>query len=245
MLLVFVEILRKHLGESPGKKKQEEEKKRTDFHVVYGNVKEKTLWFVSGARCHFLQAGAAPAASWYSQESGFQLGPAVQSMCLARLAQGHPCSEEGSPSLASSVATAGQPDCLCPQPVPAAGIAGCARLCRRYGSYQHPSPLHQGLRRGLLFSTQRCQKAKKVTSKARNVTLQSQQADCRAWVWLGAAMSRPVNDLQRFFSLQHLFGLSHQRCLLISMLIVGCLLLLKCAKVHSSGKSTLIKLQHL
>lgn len=48
-----------------------------------------------------------------------------------------------------------------------------------------------------------------------------------------------------FLFLQHLFGVSHHCCLLISMLILGCLLLLKYAKTHSSGRSTLTNLKHL
>lgn len=47
------------------------------------------------------------------------------------------------------------------------------------------------------------------------------------------------------FFLQRLLCLSHQHGLLISMLTVSCLLLLKCVNIYSSGKSTLIKLQHL
>lgn len=48
-----------------------------------------------------------------------------------------------------------------------------------------------------------------------------------------------------FFFLQLLFSVSYHHSLLISMLIVGCLLLLKCAKIYSSGRSIVIKLQHL
>lgn len=106
-----MEILRKHLGESPEK---EEGKKRMIFFVVNGNVKETTLWFVSEARCHFLQPGAVLAACWHSQESGFQPGPAVQTVCLSWLAQGHPCSEWARPS---------------PARLPTSPAGACCRVC--------------------------------------------------------------------------------------------------------------------
>lgn len=120
-VLVFMEILRKHLGESP------ERGEKDKICVVYGNVKEKTLWLVSEVRCYFLQPGAVLAASWHSQETGFQLGPAVQSMCLTWFAQGHPCSKQACPRPASnkhSQTTPAPSWCL-----PAAGFSGCALLC--------------------------------------------------------------------------------------------------------------------
>lgn len=206
------------------------------FFVVNGNVKEATLWFVSEARCHFLQPGAVLAACWHSQESGFQPGPAVQTVCLSWLAQGHPCSEKARPSLTS-----------CPQPVPTAGFAACAQLllCRRNELY---SPICICFCASRIAAWVRLRHAKvskeNGTSKASNITPQNQETGCRIWVWLRAAMPDPATDLWHFL-LQHLFGLSRQRRLLISMIIVGCLLLLNCAKIHSSGKSTLIKLRHL
>lgn len=198
--------------------------------------------------CHFLQPVVA--ASWHSKESGWDL--LCRAVAWPGLTKGIDAQSKGDKGQQQQPEPQPEPQpypgCHVPsQCLPTPGLAGCHCSAlsqqRLVLSHLHPilhirdcsvgsSSPHKGVSRKCDFKGWKCPATKP------GVWLQG----------LNLAQSRNVQPCEPFVAflfLQHFFGVSHHCHLLISTLIVGCLLLLKCAKTHSSGKSTLTNLKHL